>query len=83
MSKIIAIKEFRKNLSSFADLVSQGQTIIVIRRSEPAFKVIPIENLEGEDQWQELIDFTDGGKKKGIQANKLVKFMEDFEKKHE
>lgn len=82
MSKIVPIKEFRKNLAYFADLAQQGDSIIVIRRSAPVFKVVPIEHLEVEDKWENEIDFTEGEKKKGIPAKKLLEAMEEFEKKH-
>lgn len=82
MSKIVSIKEFRNNLSYFADMVDQGDTVIVIRRSVPVFKITPVESIEADDKWEELIDFTDGGKKKGISAKKLLKKMLDFEKDH-
>lgn len=82
MSQVVPIKTFRKNLSHFADLVDQGDTIIVIRRSIPVFKVIPVKTIEADDQWEELIDFTDHGKKKGIRAQKLLKIMKTFVKKH-
>lgn len=82
MSKIISIKEFRENLSHFADLIDQGDTLVVIRHSIPAFKVTPVEEVETEDRWEELIDFTEGGKKQGISAKKLLKAMTNFKKKH-
>ncbi len=82
MSKVVPIKEFRQNLAHFTDLVGQGETFIVIRRSVPAFKVVPIKAIEAEDQWEEMVDFTDHGKKKGIPAKQLLKIMENFEKNH-
>lgn len=82
MSKVVSIKEFRNNLSYFADMVDQGDTVIVIRRSVPAFKITPVESIEADDKWEELVDFTNGGKKKGISAKKLLKKMLDFEKNH-
>ena len=79
MTKVIPIKEFRKNLSHFADIVEDGGIIVVIRHSQPAFKVIPVNQ---EEKWEELIDFTAGGKKKGIPARKLLTEMKKFMKKH-
>ncbi len=81
MSKIVPIKDFRKNLAHFADLAEQGVEIIVIRRSKPAFKVIPLAKDEEDVQWETLIDFTEEYPG-GIPAEKLLKILQDFQKKH-
>ncbi|KKP37339.1 hypothetical protein A2483_02105 [Candidatus Peregrinibacteria bacterium RIFOXYC2_FULL_33_13] len=81
MSKIIPIKEFRKNLSHYTDFVQQGNTLIVIRRSKPAFKIIPLTEDEKEGKWKTLIDFTEDYPD-GIPAEILLKKIEKFEKKH-
>lgn len=84
MTKLIPIKEFRKNLAHYADLAEKGMTIVVIRRSEPSFKVIPLhEDPRGSDrEWADCIDFTEGGKKRGIPARQLLKKIQEFEKKY-
>ncbi len=82
MSQVVSIKQLRQNLAHFTDLVANGESIIVIRRSVPAFKIIPIDKIETDDKWETLIDFTDNGKKKGIPAKNLLKTMQDFEKKY-
>ncbi len=68
MTKLIPIKEFRKNLAHYADLAEKGITVVVIRRSEPSFKIVSL-----EEEWEDFIDFTEGGKKRGIPAGALLK----------
>lgn len=74
MSTIISIKDFRQTLASIAEAVSHGESFTVMRRSKPAFVVKPFED-DDEFQWKTVLDFTDGGKKKGIPAKKLYNIM--------
>ncbi len=85
MSTLISIKEFRETLSNVADAVAQGESFLVMRHSRPAFKVEPLEEEEEAldmPGWKTIADFTEGGKKKGISAKKLLKAMQEFEKKY-
>ena len=87
MSIIIGIKDFRKSLATIADEVMKGKTYTVMRRSKPAFTVKPYEIEEVDEKinepgWTSLIDFTERGKKKGIDAKELLRIMENFEKKY-
>src|SRR3989338_10065580 len=83
LTKLVPIKEVRKNIAHYADFAEKGITIVVIRRSEPSFKIVPL----GEDdietgEFEDFIDFTEGGKKRGIPATVLLKKMQEFEKKY-
>lgn len=86
MSTLIGIKDFRASLADIADAVEKGESFLVMRRSKPIFKVEPFEPEEVDEGldipgWKTIIDFTKGGKKKGIPADKLYKAMKEFEKK--
>jgi prevent-host-death family protein len=56
MDKFIGLKELRENVEKYAKRVKKGESIIVLRRSVPLFKISPVE--EKEDEWEEVIDFT-------------------------
>ena len=74
MAKTIAIKDFRNNISSIADKVQKGQEFIVLRHSKPAFKVVQVDVDDDDDgSWETLIDFTDGGKKRGVPVEDVLK----------
>jgi len=55
MENIIGLKKFRQNIDVFARGVKSGKKFIVVRRSKPLFKIMPIED---EENWEEIIDFT-------------------------
>ena len=51
MSTVISIKNFRKDLASYADAAERGKSFIVLRRSKPSFKIVPVSgNVEIEDE---------------------------------
>ncbi len=75
MPKDISIKELRENLSSIADRVEKGESYRVIRRSKPSFFIMSIESEIPEEGWETVVDFTDGGKTKGVRIEEVMKEM--------
>lgn len=51
----IGLRELRENTSRVAKDIEKGKSFVVFRRSEPLFKVSPIEE---DERWEEVIDFT-------------------------
>ncbi len=54
MEKIIGLKELRENIDKYADRVKSGESLVVMRRSDPLFKITPV----NEGEWEEVVDFT-------------------------
>ena len=55
-------------MGTYVDRIKKGQNFIVFKRSEPLFRIIPIE----EDRWETVIDFTKI-KKGGVSIDELLK----------
>lgn len=72
MKKIIGLKNLRANVQEYAEMVQQGMSFIVVKRSRPIFKISPIEKRE--EQWETVIDFTKI-RKGGIPAREILKRM--------
>ena len=68
MENIITLKKLRENMQEYARKVKKGQSFIVFKRSQPLFKISPID----EDTWEEVIDFTKI-KKGGVDIAELLK----------
>ena len=68
-TKIIGLKEFRQNASSFIKRVGRGESFTVLKRSNPVFKITPVED---EEMWETVIDFTDI-KSEGVSAKDILK----------
>jgi len=84
MVNTISIRELRENLAQVADHIALGESFVVIRRSKPVFIINPVSGgLESQKvgqknklNWETLIDFTEGGKNKGISGKKLLKVFQ-------
>ena len=68
MKNIITLRNLRENMQEYARKVKKGQSFIVFKRSQPLFKINPIE----EDLWEEVIDFTKI-KKGGVNIAEVLK----------
>ncbi|OGJ59367.1 hypothetical protein A2881_05220 [Candidatus Peribacteria bacterium RIFCSPHIGHO2_01_FULL_55_13] len=73
MPKDISIKELRQNLAQVADRVEKGESFRVIRRSKPSFIIMKVDAEMPEEQWETVVDFTDGGKTKGVPLKEVIK----------
>jgi antitoxin (DNA-binding transcriptional repressor) of toxin-antitoxin stability system len=56
MTKIIGLKDLRENTDTYLAQVKKGQSFLVLRRSQPIFKMSPVD--EAEEVWERVIDFT-------------------------
>lgn len=77
MSKQISIKNLRSNLANIADEVEGGESFVVIRRSEPSFKIVPV-SAELDEGWETVIDFTKGGKEKGVKIQEALQALREL-----
>ncbi len=55
MEKFVGLKELRQNMEKYVKRVKKGESLIVMRRSTPLFKISPTEE---EGEWEEVVDFT-------------------------
>ncbi len=54
MENIITVKKLRENLADYAKQTQKGRSFLVFKKSEPLFRIAPVEN----ETWEEVIDFT-------------------------
>ncbi len=55
MNNLVSLKDFRTKLTDYTRLVlEKGNSFVVLKKSKPVFKVVPIE----EDSWETVVDFT-------------------------
>lgn len=56
MEQVIGLKELRGNVKVVEKNVNRGRSYLVLRKSKPLFKIVPL----GEDggAWEEAVDFT-------------------------
>jgi antitoxin (DNA-binding transcriptional repressor) of toxin-antitoxin stability system len=68
MENIVTLKDLRENMQKYAREVKRGRSFIVFKRSQPLFKINPVE----EGLWEEVIDFTKI-KKGGVNIAEVLK----------
>ena len=67
MKNVVGLKEFRKNVDIWIKHVKHGNSLVVMKRSEPVFKISPV----SEGDWEEIIDFTKI-KKGGVNIKQIL-----------
>ncbi len=65
---IVGLKELRNDLERYTKQVRRGKSLIIVRRSKPLFKIVPVDE---EGEWESIVDFTEFYKE-GIPAKKLL-----------
>lgn len=78
MAQDVSIKEFRQNIASYAERVENGESFRVLQRSKPVFYVMGVENERDQSgEWETIADFTEGGKKKGVLIDDLIRALRE------
>ena len=70
MNSIVGVKELRENLSAYTDQSRRGKSFIVVRRSKPIFRMVPIDE-DDDGNWERVVDFTKI-KKGGVTAREIL-----------
>ncbi len=69
-NSIVGLKELRENIETYVSQIRKGRSFVVVRKSQPVFKIGPVEEDEGP--WETVIDFT-LIKKGGVSVAELLK----------
>lgn len=72
-NRIVGLKELRENMEEYIEAVERGEKVTVVRRSKPVFVLQHPD--DDEDQWETVIDFTEGGTRPGVSAKELLETM--------
>lgn len=78
--KDLSIKELREQLSSIADRAERGESFRIIRRSKPSFVIMKVDVDLEEEGWETVVDFTDGGRTKGMPAEDVMKIIQKIQR---
>ncbi len=79
--KIVGLKDLREHMEEYISEVEKGKSFLVVRKSKPVFKLTPVDEEEGEDQWETLLDFIKI-RKGGVPAVEFLEHLKRFNKKN-
>jgi prevent-host-death family protein len=68
--KTVGLKELRENMEKYISRVDKGESITVLRRNQPIFRLTPVD--EEEMGWETVIDFTEINPR-GVPAQDVLK----------
>ena len=64
----IGLRELRERTASLIREVKKGKSFTVFRRSEPLFRIAPVDH----EEWEEVVDFTKI-QKGGVNIDEILK----------
>lgn len=79
--KIIGLKTLRENMEKYIREVNRGKSFTVVRRSRPAFKIVPVNEWGDEGVWETIADFSKD-KRGGIPIDEFLKELRKANKKN-
>lgn len=69
---LIGLKELRENTEKYISQINKGRSFVIMRRSKPIFRMIPVDDYGDTGVWELLLDFTKLAKK-GVNAKEVIK----------
>ena len=54
---IIGLKELRLNIEKYIKMIEKGHSFVVVRKSNPVFKLQPVDKWGDEGTWETVADF--------------------------
>ena len=80
-TNIIGLRELRENTEDYIDKVEKGRSFLVVKRSHPVFKIVPVDMWGDEGLWETVVDFGDI-QKGGVDAKYVLKSLRKLNGSH-
>lgn len=80
-TNIIGLKELRENTEDYIDKVEKGRSFVVVKRSHPVFKIVPVDMWGDEGLWESVVDFREISSK-GVSAGDVLKSLRKLNGSH-
>lgn len=78
--KILGLKELRLNIEKYIKLIQKGHSFLVVRKSNPVFKLEPVDEWGDEGTWETVVSFRDYSPEGGIPIDELLEGLRTFKK---
>jgi antitoxin (DNA-binding transcriptional repressor) of toxin-antitoxin stability system len=77
---IIGLKVLRENMGVYADRVEKGESFLVMRKSAPLFKIVPVDEWGDEGVWKTIVDFTKI-RKNGVSSDEVLSALKRLDER--
>lgn len=74
---IVGLRELRENMEKYVGEVGKGKSFTVVRRSKPAFRMVPVDEWGDEGTWETVVDFTKI-RKGGVPAGEVLTALREM-----
>lgn len=71
LKKIIGLRELREDTETYISAVKQGKEFTVVRKSQPIFKIVPVDEWGDEGVWNG-VDLVDKNHPNGMSPDELL-----------
>ncbi len=71
---IIGLKDLRENTEEYINKVKRGREFTIVRKSEPVFKITPVDVWGDEGIWEVIANFRELDEK-GVSARKILRSL--------
>ena len=73
-TSIVGLKELREHTDKYISQIKRGKSFTVVRRSQPLFKISPVDEWGDEGIWEVVSDFRKINPK-GVSATDVLKAL--------
>ena len=74
MKNLVSLKDIRLKLTEYTKRVEEnGESFLVLRKSKPVFKIVPVET----DSWETIVNFTEIDPQ-GVPVNKVKQALSEI-----
>ena len=70
-SNIVSLKDLRLNMEKYIKMVGKGHSFTIVRKSNPVFKLEPVDKWGDEGTWETIADFSSYSPEGGIPIEEL------------
>ena len=74
-NSIIGLKDLRENMASYINNIEKGKSFVVVRRSRPIFRIVPIDEWGDEGGWETVLDFRKI-RRDGVPVDEVISSLE-------
>lgn len=57
-NNLVGLKDLREHMETYIRRIGKGESLLVMRRNAPIFRILPVAGNSEEAGWETVVDFT-------------------------